>query len=275
MPRSSPSCARRPRQPTASSRPSPPAGSWVARRPRWPGRCASASSTRATTRPSSPSSPPGRTAPRPTTSRVARVIRGGEPLLLDIGGRRAGYCSDTTRTFWVGGRRRRAPRTPTSWPSTSSPRRRRRRRGPRCARAWPTRPWTRSRATASPPGATGLTSSIASATASAWRCTRSRTSSAATRTSCASATPSASSRASTSRAATGCASRTSWWSRRTVGSRSTPRTGACASSPARHASRHGRQARPEGPPGRPRSRRADRVYHPPTGRRTLCGDRSR
>jgi Xaa-Pro aminopeptidase len=30
-----------------------------------------------------------------------RVIRGGEPLLLDIGGRRAGYCSDTTRTFWV------------------------------------------------------------------------------------------------------------------------------------------------------------------------------
>ena len=32
-----------------------------------------------------------------------RVIRGGEPLLLDIGGRRAGYCSDTTRTFWVAG----------------------------------------------------------------------------------------------------------------------------------------------------------------------------
>ena len=32
-----------------------------------------------------------------------RVISGGEPLLLDIGGRRAGYCSDTTRTFWVAG----------------------------------------------------------------------------------------------------------------------------------------------------------------------------
>jgi Xaa-Pro aminopeptidase len=32
-----------------------------------------------------------------------RVIRAGEPLLLDIGGRRRGYCSDTTRTFWVGG----------------------------------------------------------------------------------------------------------------------------------------------------------------------------
>lgn len=30
-----------------------------------------------------------------------RVIHGGEPLLLDIGGRCAGYCSDTTRTFWV------------------------------------------------------------------------------------------------------------------------------------------------------------------------------
>ena len=32
-----------------------------------------------------------------------RVISAGEPLLLDIGGRRAGYCSDTTRTFWVAG----------------------------------------------------------------------------------------------------------------------------------------------------------------------------
>jgi Xaa-Pro aminopeptidase len=30
-----------------------------------------------------------------------RVIGAGEPLLLDIGGRRAGYCSDTTRTFWL------------------------------------------------------------------------------------------------------------------------------------------------------------------------------
>ncbi len=31
----------------------------------------------------------------------SRVIGAGEPLLLDIGGRRAGYCSDTTRTVWV------------------------------------------------------------------------------------------------------------------------------------------------------------------------------
>jgi Xaa-Pro aminopeptidase len=31
----------------------------------------------------------------------SRTIRAGEPLLLDIGGRRAGYCSDTTRTLWV------------------------------------------------------------------------------------------------------------------------------------------------------------------------------
>ena len=30
-----------------------------------------------------------------------RVIRAGEPVLFDIGGRRAGYCSDITRTFWV------------------------------------------------------------------------------------------------------------------------------------------------------------------------------
>jgi Xaa-Pro aminopeptidase len=30
-----------------------------------------------------------------------RVIRPGEPLLLDIGGRRAGYNSDITRTVWI------------------------------------------------------------------------------------------------------------------------------------------------------------------------------
>jgi Xaa-Pro aminopeptidase len=30
-----------------------------------------------------------------------RVIARGEPLLLDIGGRRAGYCSDITRTVWI------------------------------------------------------------------------------------------------------------------------------------------------------------------------------
>jgi Xaa-Pro aminopeptidase len=32
-----------------------------------------------------------------------RVIRAGEPVVLDIGGTRAGYLSDTTRTVWVGG----------------------------------------------------------------------------------------------------------------------------------------------------------------------------
>lgn len=32
-----------------------------------------------------------------------RVVRAGEPLLLDIGGRRLGYCSDITRTVWVSG----------------------------------------------------------------------------------------------------------------------------------------------------------------------------
>jgi Xaa-Pro aminopeptidase len=30
-----------------------------------------------------------------------RVIGAGEPLLLDIGGRHRGYCSDTTRTVWI------------------------------------------------------------------------------------------------------------------------------------------------------------------------------
>jgi Xaa-Pro aminopeptidase len=32
-----------------------------------------------------------------------RVIRAGEPIVLDIGGARRGYCSDTTRTLWVTG----------------------------------------------------------------------------------------------------------------------------------------------------------------------------
>jgi Xaa-Pro aminopeptidase len=32
-----------------------------------------------------------------------RVVRAGEPLLLDIGGRVEGYGSDITRTFWVAG----------------------------------------------------------------------------------------------------------------------------------------------------------------------------
>jgi Xaa-Pro aminopeptidase len=33
----------------------------------------------------------------------ARIVAAGEPLLFDIGGRRAGYCSDITRTVWVAG----------------------------------------------------------------------------------------------------------------------------------------------------------------------------
>jgi Xaa-Pro aminopeptidase len=32
-----------------------------------------------------------------------RVIRPGEPIVLDIGGSLGGYCSDTTRTLWVTG----------------------------------------------------------------------------------------------------------------------------------------------------------------------------
>ena len=32
-----------------------------------------------------------------------RVIRAGEPIVLDIGGRLDGYASDTTRTLWVTG----------------------------------------------------------------------------------------------------------------------------------------------------------------------------
>jgi Xaa-Pro aminopeptidase len=38
-----------------------------------------------------------------------RAIGAGEPLLLDIGGRRRGYCSDTTRTVWIAGQDGTAP----------------------------------------------------------------------------------------------------------------------------------------------------------------------
>jgi Xaa-Pro aminopeptidase len=38
-----------------------------------------------------------------------RVIRDGEPVVLDIGGTRAGYASDTTRTVWVAGESGGAP----------------------------------------------------------------------------------------------------------------------------------------------------------------------
>jgi Xaa-Pro aminopeptidase len=34
---------------------------------------------------------------------TGRVIQAGEPIVLDIGGRRDGYCSDVTRTLWVTG----------------------------------------------------------------------------------------------------------------------------------------------------------------------------
>jgi Xaa-Pro aminopeptidase len=39
----------------------------------------------------------------PHHSPADRVIQAGEPIVLDIGGTVAGYCSDTTRTIWVTG----------------------------------------------------------------------------------------------------------------------------------------------------------------------------
>jgi Xaa-Pro aminopeptidase len=38
-----------------------------------------------------------------------RMIEAGQPLLLDIGGRVEGYCSDITRTFWVTGDKESGP----------------------------------------------------------------------------------------------------------------------------------------------------------------------
>ena len=57
-----------------------------------------------------------------------RVIRAGEPVVVDIGGAMpSGYCSDSTRTYAVGEPRRRLPRA-----LRRCCRRRRRRRATRC-----------------------------------------------------------------------------------------------------------------------------------------------
>ena len=109
-----------------------------------------------------------------------RVIRAGEPIVLDIGGALGGYGSDTTRTLWVTGGdeangpdeefrhlfgvllRRRRPR-----PASSGP-------------GWPPRRSTGPHATSSTARATAKPSSTGPATASGSRGTRSRTSSPAT-----------------------------------------------------------------------------------------------
>jgi Xaa-Pro aminopeptidase len=45
----------------------------------------------------------GPNAASPHHDATDRVIRAGEPIVLDIGGSLDGYCSDTTRTLWVTG----------------------------------------------------------------------------------------------------------------------------------------------------------------------------
>jgi Xaa-Pro aminopeptidase len=45
----------------------------------------------------------GPNAASPHHHATARVIRAGEPIVLDIGGIHDGYCSDLTRTIWVTG----------------------------------------------------------------------------------------------------------------------------------------------------------------------------
>jgi Xaa-Pro aminopeptidase len=56
-----------------------------------------------------------------------RVIAAGEPIVLDIGGRLAGYGSDVTRTLWVtGGTPRMVPTTSSSGCTACSRTRRRR-----------------------------------------------------------------------------------------------------------------------------------------------------
>ena len=134
-----------------------------------------------------------------------RVIRDGDVVVVDIGGTMpSGYCSDCTRTYAVGS----APddfagllRGAQARPGGGH----RQRHGP----ASPPRAWTRRPGASSTTPATASGSSTAPATASAWRPTKTRTSSRATPPGSRTAWPSPSSPASTP-ARTGPASRTSW-----------------------------------------------------------------
>ena len=122
-----------------------------------------------------------------------RVIAAGEIVLCDFGGTMDGYCSDITRCVFTAASRR--PRSPRRTPCSTRPSRPRSPRPPSARRA---RRSTASAGGSSPTPGSASTSSTAPATASAWRSTRTRTSSRATPVRSPPATPSASSPGSTS-----------------------------------------------------------------------------
>ena len=122
-----------------------------------------------------------------------RRIGPGEPIVLDIGGVRRGYCSDTTRTIWVTGG------DPAFGPDSTFAGLYGVLQGAHAAAVAAVRPGvpaeasTRPRASRSPRLATARSSSTAPATASAWKGTRSPTWSPATPSRWPSVMPSASS----------------------------------------------------------------------------------
>ena len=125
--------------------------------------------------------PPGPTPRRPTTRPGERVIRAGEPIVLDIGGTVGGYGSDITRTLWVtGGDPANGPDDEFRHLFAVLQQRPGGRRRPRSGRASPARRSTASRAPDHTAAGYGEASSTGPATASASRATRSRTSSPAT-----------------------------------------------------------------------------------------------
>ena len=128
-----------------------------------------------------------------------RVIRAGEPIVLDIGGALGGYGSDTTRTLWVtGGDEANGPGRGVPPPVRRPPARRRRPRPASSGPGWPPRRSTGRPATSSTARATARRSSTGPATASGSRGTRSRTWSPATTSRSRPGWRSASSRGSTS-----------------------------------------------------------------------------
>ena len=227
--------ARPPTPPTGSSPRSPPAGWSAGPRRTSRARSASGSSPRATTRPSSRSSAPGPNSASPHHEASERVIRAGEPIVLDIGGTIGGYGS-RHHADAVGDRRRPGQRPGRASSATCSA-------SCTAAQAAATRavrPGVAAEAIDRPPRdvrsrprATARRSSTGPATGSASRATRTRTSSPATTSR--SATGMAFSdraRDLPRRASTAPGSRTSSSAARTARSRSTRRRASCTSSTA-------------------------------------------
>ena len=121
----------------------------------WPARSGSASSPRATNAAEFWIVASGPNSASPHHEPGERVIAGGEPIVIDIGGTLGGYGSDITRTVWVTGPEGRGPGRGVPAPVRRPPATPRRRRPPRSGPACPARRSTVSHGGASRTPGTG------------------------------------------------------------------------------------------------------------------------